>query len=139
MKLLRCGLIGALLLLPGPLAAQVYKCVDERGRTHYSDKPGPGCKQSAEDVRRAAAEKKSAAKAAAKTAAQPGTQQARQTEPQDRRTLEQRCASMRRELVRLAGSQRVASVSKKGEVAYQEDPTRERRLAQLQEEMRRCP
>lgn len=25
--------------------AQMYKCVDERGKTNYSDKPQPGCKK----------------------------------------------------------------------------------------------
>jgi hypothetical protein len=27
-----------------PVQAQLYKCIDERGRTYYTDKPGPKCK-----------------------------------------------------------------------------------------------
>jgi len=35
----------ALLLAASPAAfAQMYKCVDAKGRTQYSDKPAPGCK-----------------------------------------------------------------------------------------------
>jgi len=35
----------ALLLAASPAAfAQMYKCVDAKGRTQYSDKPLPGCK-----------------------------------------------------------------------------------------------
>lgn len=33
-----------LLALALPVHAQMYKCVDERGRTLYSDKPIPNCK-----------------------------------------------------------------------------------------------
>jgi len=33
-----------LLALVTPAHAQMYKCVDERGRTLYSDKPIPNCK-----------------------------------------------------------------------------------------------
>ena len=38
--------LALLLVLVLPLAAhaQLTKCVDERGRVHYTDKPIPGCK-----------------------------------------------------------------------------------------------
>src|SRR5688572_5873628 len=144
MKLLSGGLLGFLLLLPATPHAQVYKCVDERGRTQYADKPGPGCKASAKDVRpqppapdKAGSAQKKGKAAKGQAASRPPPQE--QARAQDKRTLEQRCASMRRELVRLASSRRVASVGEKGEVKYQEDPTRDQRLAQLQQEMRACP
>ena len=38
------ALLAALLLLPLCAAAQMVKCVDERGRTHYTDKPETDCK-----------------------------------------------------------------------------------------------
>jgi hypothetical protein len=138
-KLLGGGLLGLFILLPATPHAQVYKCVDERGRTQYADKPGPGCKASASDVRpqAPAAEKPGSARGKGKAASRPPAQE--QARAQDPRTLEQRCASMRRELVRVASRQRVASVGAKGEVKYQEDPTRDQRLAQLQQEMRACP
>src|SRR5947207_13449047 len=34
----------ALLVFALPVQAQMYKCVDARGKTQYSDKPIPGCK-----------------------------------------------------------------------------------------------
>lgn len=33
-----------------PAAAQVYKCVDSRGKSHYSDQPLAGCKAQAINV-----------------------------------------------------------------------------------------
>ncbi len=33
-----------------PAAAQVYKCVDSRGKSHYSDQPVAGCKTQAINV-----------------------------------------------------------------------------------------
>jgi hypothetical protein len=41
--MLRLGIIGVLLVAAFPAAAQLHKCIDERGRTHYTDKPVPGC------------------------------------------------------------------------------------------------
>jgi len=139
MKLLSGGLLGILLLLPATPHAQVYKCVDERGRTHYADKPAPGCKAGATNVRPQppASEKAGSARGKGQAASRPPAQE--HARAPDARTLEQRCASMRRELVRLSSRQRVAAVGEKGEVKYQEDPTRDTRLAQLQQEMRACP
>ena len=37
-------------ILPLPVLAQMYKCVDERGVTSYSDKPRPGCKGGEVDI-----------------------------------------------------------------------------------------
>ena len=45
MRLLALGLFLALAL---PAHAQLTKCVDERGRVHYTDKPIPGCKPTAQ-------------------------------------------------------------------------------------------
>lgn len=44
-------LAATLALTMFPAAAQVYKCVDARGVTHYSDKPQPGCKGGPVDIR----------------------------------------------------------------------------------------
>ena len=40
----RAILAATLLVCAAPAFAQMYKCVDARGRTHYTDKPGPDCK-----------------------------------------------------------------------------------------------
>ena len=45
MRLLALGLFLALAL---PAHAQLTKCIDERGRVHYTDKPIPGCKPTAQ-------------------------------------------------------------------------------------------
>src|SRR5205085_11379344 len=38
------ALVASLLLAAPPAQAQMYKCVDARGKTQYSDKPIPGCR-----------------------------------------------------------------------------------------------
>jgi len=43
--------LGFLLAAAFPAAAQMYKCVDERGVTHYTDKPRPDCKGGKVDIR----------------------------------------------------------------------------------------
>jgi hypothetical protein len=40
----KIALAAVLLLIPLSAAAQMVKCVDERGRTHYTDKPEIDCK-----------------------------------------------------------------------------------------------
>ena len=36
-----------LMVIAAPAHAQLTKCIDERGRVHYTDKPIPGCKPTA--------------------------------------------------------------------------------------------
>ena len=43
---MRIAAAAVLVTLALPAQAQMYKCVDERGRTLYSDKPIPNCKTS---------------------------------------------------------------------------------------------
>ena len=46
--------LAVLLLACAPAYAQIYKCVDERGVTHYSDKPmPPSCKGGVAKIRAA--------------------------------------------------------------------------------------
>lgn len=40
-----------LALAIGPVHAQMYKCVDEKGRISYSEQPLPGCKGGKVDIR----------------------------------------------------------------------------------------
>src|SRR6266850_1756387 len=46
------AVVAAAVLLAASTAAQaqMYKCVDERGVTHYSDKPRPDCKGQKVDI-----------------------------------------------------------------------------------------
>jgi hypothetical protein len=39
------------LALALPAHAQMYKCVDSRGVTHYADQPTEGCRNAAVDIR----------------------------------------------------------------------------------------
>lgn len=45
--MIRVILLALLLTAPPAAFAQLYKCVDARGKTQYSDKPLPGCKAAA--------------------------------------------------------------------------------------------
>lgn len=99
-----------------PAAAQMHKCVDERGRVHYTDKPGPGCKPAAAALQPAAPPAaKSAPGPAAKSAAArgasplvpPGQKRATKARPaakvaaasaaDDRAQLAARCKTLREE------------------------------------------
>ena len=65
-------LVLALLCLPAH--AQLTKCVDERGRVHYTDKPIPGCKPTVQQpapAQQPPAAKKDGPKPVAKAAAKP--------------------------------------------------------------------
>lgn len=48
---MRLVLAAALALAAAPAAAQMFKCVDDRGVTHYTDKPQPNCKGGPVDIR----------------------------------------------------------------------------------------
>lgn len=133
------------LLAATPAHAQMYKCVDERGVTHYSDKPRPGCKGGKVDIQ--GSPPLSGAVAPHRTedlARQNAEFKRRQLEQEqaqaaDRKALEQRCAGLRRELGVLSGGYRVSKVTPQGERVYLEDATRDARMAQLREQVRGCP
>ena len=137
----------ALLALPLPCLAQMYKCVDERGVTHYSDKPRPGCKGSEVDIR-ASPPVGSAAPRSAQDLKQQETEFqrrriAREREEEkaaaQRATLERRCAAMHAELQHLGTARRLVTVDAKGERTEVDETTRNARLASLKSEIdRQC-
>ena len=92
---MKAALLAALLLLPLSAAAQMVKCVDARGRTHYTDKPDIDCKGAKSSTVIAPAPTPPAAqpapKASAKAPAQkvPGPQ-AKASRPQPRSEHDQR-------------------------------------------------
>jgi len=137
--------LAALLAFALPAQAQMYKCVDEHGKTRYSDQPAAGCKevdirpspplsgavqsreenlavQDAELKRRLAERDAAAAEQAA-----------------EREALERRCAALRREQNVLTSGVRITNVNEAGDLVYMDDATRERRLAALAGELRSCP
>ena len=139
-------MLGALLLAFAlPAQAQMYKCVDEHGRTRYSDQPALGCKEV--DIRPSpplsgevkAREENFALQDAELKRRQLEREAAATKEREEREAREGRCASLRRQQVMLGSGVRIASVNDHGERVYMDDATRERRLAVLAQELRGCP
>jgi uncharacterized protein DUF4124 len=104
----------ALLLACAPAYAQMYKCVDERGVTHYSDKPlPPSCKGGAVKIR----------------ATPPSTGTRPSVPPAAGKAAEinRRCARTAQEYAR-----------ESGRLAGKPDERRDRRLEELREQARGC-
>jgi hypothetical protein len=106
----------ALLVACAPAHAQMYKCVDERGVTHYSDKPlPPTCKGGAVKIR----------------GTPPSTGTSRPSAPAAAGTtadLTRRCARAMQEYTRLQPGRRDGK----------EDASRGQRLEELREQSRGC-
>jgi hypothetical protein len=103
-----------LLLACAPAYAQMYKCVDERGVTHYSDKPlPPSCKGGAVKIRGTPpSTSRPSVPAAAGTAAD----------------LNRRCARTAQEYARMGSGRRDGKP----------DENRDQRLEELREQARGC-
>jgi hypothetical protein len=134
----------ALLLASASAQAQMYKCVDERGVTHYSDKPRPGCRGGAVDIRPIPSLSGEATGRSEDFAREDADFKRRQNEREraaarERAELETRCRSLRQEQARLSSGRPLVQANAKGERVYVPDEVREQRLAQLREAMRACP
>jgi hypothetical protein len=122
--------------------AQMYKCVDERGVTHYSDQPRAGCKGARVDIQ-ASPPPAGGAPRAEDFARQDADFKRRQLEREraeaaDKASLEQRCAGLRQEHAVLASGIRVGKITAEGERDYIDDATRDARLGQIKEALRAC-
>lgn len=126
----------------------MYKCVDERGVTHYTDKPRPGCKGGEVDIRGQPPISGKLAPRKEDFGREERDYQRRRIgrergEERDRQQLaakQRRCASLRAELQRLQSQRRVVVVDAKGERTFMDDAAREKRVAQLSDETARgCP
>ena len=122
----------------------MYKCVDERGVTHYTDKPRPDCKGGKVDIRPIPPVSGKAAAGSRDVAGQDADFKRRQiereqAEAKEKRALETRCARLRQEHAVLASGVRLSKVTNEGERVYLDDATRDARLAKLKEELRGCP
>jgi hypothetical protein len=131
-----------------PVHAQMHKCVDERGVTHYTDKPGPGCKGGPVEIRPTPPASGKVDERKGDPASAEGEFQRRQIQRErkdqdEARKLEaqkRRCASMHADYGRLTSGRRLARTNEKGERVYVEDAERERRAAQLKGDLaRQCP
>jgi hypothetical protein len=127
-------------------AAQMYKCVDERGVTHYADKPTPGCRNSEVDIRGsppisgalAPRSENPAQEEAAFRRRQIEREQAERAQRAERAQLESRCASLKQERAVLASGRRLVEIDAKGERVYVDDAVRERRLAEVDAALEQC-
>ena len=137
---MRAVALAFLLLLPLPGAGQVYKCVDARGVTHYSDKPRPDCKGAAVDIRgqepiSGKIETYGTDVGAAERDFQKRQQQ-REKEAQDQakadETRQQRCDRMRAEYQRFTIMRRIFETDAKGERRYMDDAERNATTAQME-------
>jgi hypothetical protein len=99
-----------------PAYAQTYKCVDDHGVTHYSDKPPSNCKAAAVKIRQApggSAEAPKSPRAAAR----------------DRAEANRQCARGMQEYAQLTDRRRQASA---------DDAARQGRVEELREQLRDC-
>lgn len=132
----------ALIALSGPAYAQMYKCVDERGVTRYTDEPRAGCK--AVEIRGSPPISGPIRAPDGDLGRQEAEFRRRQLEREraaanERQELIARCGPLRREQSVLSSGRRLVRINEKGEREYVEDAERERRLAQLQRELAGCP
>ncbi|HUQ75803.1 MAG TPA: DUF4124 domain-containing protein [Burkholderiales bacterium] len=135
-------LAALLLFVALPAQAQMYKCVDQRGVTRYTDAAGPGCKPV--DIRGSPPISGAIQPPAEDLARDEADFKRRQREREsndlrERQALEQRCVPLRREQAVLSSGRRLQRINEKGEREYLEDAVREQRLAQLQRELAGCP
>ncbi|TAK85331.1 MAG: DUF4124 domain-containing protein [Betaproteobacteria bacterium] len=124
--------------------AQMYKCVDERGVTQYSDKPRPGCKGGPVDIRPIPPISGSLNERSEDFARDDADFNRRQNEREraaakERAELRARCSALRQEQARLSSGRRLAQVNDKGERVYLPDEVRDQRLAQVRDALRGCP
>jgi len=136
----------ALLLAPAGALADMYKCVDGRGVTSYSDKPGPGCKQV--DIhgsppisgRLQDGARNPAQEEADFRRRQISRERADEAEKRAQDAQLQRCAALRSELARLSNGRRlVEKTTESGERVYMDDQAREQKIGQVNADLRGCP
>lgn len=144
---MRLALAAALLLLASTAgAATMYKCVDARGVTHYTEKPLPGCKGREVDIQPQPPTGGGAAPPPRSVGdeerdfrrRQIERERAAQKEAAEAKSRAQRCQALRAEIARLTHARRVFATDDKGERVAIDDATRARRLAELQDEAGRA-
>ncbi|MBV9189808.1 MAG: DUF4124 domain-containing protein [Betaproteobacteria bacterium] len=122
--------------------AELYKCVDEQGKTRYTDKPAADCKQSAitgsPPISGTPVERHEDLSAQERDFQRRQRQQ-QASEKKDQQALEQRCTRLRQERTLLGDGRRIVKIDAKGERVYMDDAARDQRLAQLDSELRGCP
>lgn len=120
--------IAVLLAFSIPAQAQMYKCVDESGKTRYSDKPIPGCKTQSKLAAPPPPAKAAAAGKGASPAAKAPVKRAAKAEPteQEKAYAASRCKTLKEEEQWLLGP-RGAAVQSQAEM-----------LGQVRQALRAC-
>jgi hypothetical protein len=144
---LSIGALAVALTAGSAAHAQMYKCVDARGVTHYADKPTPGCVNAPIDLRPIPPVSGRLNAPAVDPAQQEADFRRRQleraeaerAEREQRAALESRCAGLRQQRAMLASGTRLAQMNAQGERVFMEDAERERRLAEVQAGLAQCP
>jgi hypothetical protein len=136
--------LAALLAASVSAQAQMYKCVDERGVTSYSDSPRAGCKGKEVDIRPIPPVSGELKPDTSDIAGREADFRRRQIERSDAQADEeagrkQECERMRREYARLQFPGRLSVVDAKGERTYIDDDTRQKRSAELRGKLGACP
>jgi len=145
------ALIVLFLLFAVPAGAQMYKCVDGRGVTTYSDKPRPDCKGGTVNIR--------SGSPSDQKAAEPGDDVRRLESDFQRRRIEQRkaeakekeerdkelaarreeCVALKHDLLTLESASRIVlDVNSKGERTYMDDVSRTKAIAETRQKLRAC-
>lgn len=137
--------LALLLAAAGPAQAQMVKCVDERGVTHYTDKPRPGCKGGEVNIRSSPPigdKLRSRSEDFGREDVDFRRRQLSRERDDEKASVARarQCARDRNEQARLEVARRVVTgVDAKGERVFMDDETRRRRLADLQQQTRGCP
>jgi hypothetical protein len=132
-------------LLAPAAQAQMYKCVDARGRVVYADKPQAGCKGGPVDIQPIPPlSGQASTPKSAKPAEQDADFKRRQIERDrletaEKAALDQRCTRARQELAWLSAGTRVSRINDAGERVYMDDAARDKRIAELRQQVRGCP
>jgi len=143
MRVAACLAMCCILVAPAA-QAQMYKCVDERGRVHYSDKPQPGCKGGPVELQQIPSVPGQAGTPKSSDAQQDADFRRRQFERERQEANEkaaqtERCTRARQELEWLSSSGRLVEINDAGERIFIDDAMRQSRLAQAKQQMRGCP
>jgi hypothetical protein len=139
----RLLVLALVLFASGASAQTMYKCVDARGVTHYSDKPLPGCKGREVNIQ--------GQPPISGTLSAPGEnfrrdeqgfQRRRIAEERDREAelhaveeQKRRCGELLAEVRRLDFGRRLVELDEKGGLAYVDDEERNRRASRLRDEI----
>jgi hypothetical protein len=131
------------LLASGAFAQTMYKCVDARGVTRYTDQPQPGCKGGAVNIQ---------SQPPVSGTPPPPKPDAGQVERDNQRRkmdedrireaqrntaekINRQCEQLRAQLESMESGRRIVTFNEKGEPTYVEDDERNQRAAKLREEI----